>query len=186
MDGVRKGIGALRPYLIGAFLVLFLSCSSVTCCVVVEEENKLLALSYDEFDQTEQGWRQHAKLGCYHEIGVLIDRYLEKNKERLLDWQVLGVTWHAGQMYAFNNEYNVAIIRFEQSINQDESENSPLLWNDYVYASIAFLNNDLPNLKLYRNKIANGPIINGRKPNLDVVDNLIQYFGQPYSEAYRF
>lgn len=88
-------------------------------------------------------------------------------------------------MYAFNNEYEIAKLRFKQSINPKEPENMPILWNAYVYATIAFLNNDMHKLKLYRGKIANGPIFNGKKTNLDVVDNLIQYFGQPYLVAYR-
>ncbi|HZW61790.1 MAG TPA: hypothetical protein VFF04_06215 [Candidatus Babeliales bacterium] len=66
----------------------------------------------------------------------------------------------------------------------NNTQNTPILWNDYVYATMAFLNNDMPKLKLYRDKIANGPIFNGKKLNLDVVDNLIQHFGQPYSVAY--
>ncbi len=95
------------------------------------------------------------------------------------------MTWHAGQLYAFNHEYEPAKIRFKQSINFNEPPNSPILWNDYVYATIAFLNNDLPKLKFHRNIIANGAISNsGNKQNLDVVDKLINNFGQPYSIAY--
>ncbi|HAT9215901.1 TPA: hypothetical protein JBC15_13270 [Legionella pneumophila subsp. pneumophila] len=171
--------------LIGSFFISLPSVFSASCSVSPEQENRLLSMSYDNFDQAEDGWRRYAKLDCYHEIAILIDKYLEQNTNALLDWQVLGVTWHAGQLYAFNNEYELAKIRFEHSINQNEPENSPVLWNDYVYATIAFLNNDMFKLSLYRDKIADGPSVNGKKPNLDVVDNLIQYFGQPYSEAYR-
>lgn len=53
-----------------------------------------------------------------------------------------------------------------------------------MYATIAFLNNDVAELKFRRDKIAAGPILNGTKPNLTVVDNLILYIGQPYSMAY--
>ncbi|MBX3709642.1 MAG: hypothetical protein KIT56_01715 [Gammaproteobacteria bacterium] len=158
---------------------------SADCSVSLVEEKKFLSMSYDAFDQTENGWRQYAKLGCYHEMGVLIDKYVVLNKTRLANWQTIGVTWHAGQMYSFNNEYGIAKIRFEQSINPNEPENTPILWNDYVYATIAFLNNDMLKLKLHRDRIANGPVFNGKKSNLDVVDNLIRYFRQPYSTAYR-
>jgi len=81
-------------------------------------------MSYDEFDQSDNGWRKYAKLDCYHEMGELIDKYLEKNKIILADWQVIGITWHAGQMYAFNNEYETAKIRFDNSINPNEPENT--------------------------------------------------------------
>jgi hypothetical protein len=53
-----------------------------------------------------------------------------------------------------------------------------------MFKRIAFLNNDMPKLKLHRDKISNGPVFNGKKQNLDVVDNLIQYFGKSYSVAY--
>lgn len=169
------------------FIALALSFSpafSTTCYISSAETEKLLSMSYDEFDQADNGWRQYAKLGCYHEIGILIDKYLELKNSKLADWQITGITWHAGQMYAFNNEYEIAKIRFEHAINPHEPNDTPILWNDYVYATVAFLNDDLAKLKLYRNKIANGPTSNGKKTNLDVVDNLIQYFGQPYSVAY--
>ena len=154
------------------------------CNISPAEEEKLLSMSYDIFDQSENGWRQYAKNSCYYQTGNLIDTYLEKNKNLLQDWQIIGITWHAGQMYAFNNNYEIAKTRFEHSINPNEPENTPIRWNDYVNATIAFLNGDMTKLKFYRDKIANGPTFNGKKQNLDVVDNLIQYFGQPYSVAY--
>ncbi len=60
----------------------------------------------------------------------------------------------------------------------------PVIWNDYVYATITFLNNNMTELKFRRDKIDAGSILNGTKPNLNVVDNLILYFDQPYSVAY--
>ncbi|MGT3155993.1 hypothetical protein ACVSNX_11380, partial [Legionella pneumophila] len=86
--------------------------------------------------------------------------------------------------YAFGNQYRIAKNRFIHSINPNEPDNIPILWNDYVYATIAFLNNDMAKLKFHRDKIAAGPLLNGIKPNLNVVDNLILYFGKPYSIAY--
>ncbi|HAT6917034.1 TPA: hypothetical protein JAN58_08730 [Legionella pneumophila] len=157
---------------------------SADCNITYIEEDKLLAMDYDSFDQHEAGWRKYAKLGCYYEIGVLIDKYLDKNRNSLLDWQTIGITWHAGQMYAFGNQYRIAKNRFIHSINPNEPDNIPILWNDYVYATIAFLNNDMAKLKFDRDKIAAGPLLNGIKPNLNVVDNLILYFGKPYSIAY--
>jgi hypothetical protein len=118
-------------------------------------------------------------------MAILIDQYLERNKETLEEWQMIGLVWHAGQMYAFNNEYELAKIRFLQAINPHEPPDTAILWNDYVYATLAFLENDLAKLKLYRDKIAHGPSFNAKKLNLEVVDRLIRHFGQPYSIAYR-
>lgn len=157
---------------------------SMNCIIPSVEEEKLLSMSYDDFDQSKTGWRQYVKENCYYQTGVLIDKYLDKNKNRLQDWQLIGVTWHAGQMYAFSNDYEIAKARFKQSINPNEPENTPVLWNDYVDATIAFLDNDMPQLTLHRNHIANGTNTVMNKQNLEVVDSLVQHFGQPYSVAY--
>lgn len=170
---------------LGLLLTLLSPVFSANYCIIPEEEHRILSMPYDEFDQKKDGWRHYATVGCYHEIGALIDKYLEKNEKTLSDWQLRIITWHAGQLYASNNEYELAQIRFEHSVNKNEPKNLPILWNDYVYATIAFLNNDRPKLIMHRNKIANGPSLNGKKSNLDVVDSLIRYLGEPYSKAYR-
>ena len=46
------------------------------------------------------------------------------------------------------------------------------------------LNKDLVKLRLHRELIANGPVLNGSKANLDVVDGLIKCFDQSYAVAY--
>ncbi|WP_238583596.1 hypothetical protein [Legionella spiritensis] len=92
-------------------------------------------------------------------MGALIDKYLDKNRNILSNWQMIGVTWHAGQMYTFDNRYEMAKSRFIHCINPNEPENAPILWNDYVYATLAFLNNDMAKLKFHRDKIADGPIL---------------------------
>src|SRR3990167_118953 len=169
--------------LMAVFFILSPSAFSANCNITHAEEKSLLSMSYENFDQAENGWRQYAKLKCYHEMGILIDKYLNQNHNKLTDWQIIVVTWHAGQMYAFNHEYEIAKIRFEHSMNVNEIANLPILWNNYVLATIAFLSNDMPKLKLYRDKITNGTIHKSEKQYLDVVDNLIKSFRQPYSEA---
>lgn len=166
-------------------ITLIQAACATNCTMTPREEKVLLAMTYNDFDQTENGWRRYAKLACYHESGLLIDKYIKESKTQLQDWQLIGVIWHAGQMYAFNNEYNTAKIRFLHSINPNEPQNTPILWNDYVYATLAFLNNDITKLTFYRNKIANGPIFRGKKVNLNVVENFIKYFRKPYSMAYQ-
>ena len=125
--------------LIASLFILLSPVFSATCDIPPIKKDKLLSMSYDEFDQTDNGWRQYVKLGCYHEMATLLDQYLNQKNTTLADWQIISITWHAGQMYAFNNEYEIAKIRFGQSINPHEPEDTPILWNDYVYATIAFL-----------------------------------------------
>lgn len=174
----------ILPIFILLAIMTTTSHSYTICAISKYEEERLLAMNYTQFDQSHDGWRVYAKNGCYHEMGHLIDKYYGRHINSLQDWQITSVIWHAGQMYAFNNEYDTARSRFIQSVSQNEPANTLILWNDYVRATVAFIDNDLTALKYYREKIANGPVFNGKKANLDVVDNLILFFGQPYSVAY--
>lgn len=153
-------------------------------CSIAQEEDNLLSLSYNDFDQAKEGWRKYAKLACYNEVAVLIDKYLECHWSMLTSLEHRALTWHAGQMYAFNNEYEIAKLRFTYSLDPNESADSLIRWNDYVNATIAFLDNDLNKLQWYRDRIADGSMVNGTIPNLDVVEGLIIHFGQPYYESY--
>jgi hypothetical protein len=94
------------------------------------------------------------------------------------------LTWHAGQIYGFDEKYAKARERFVGSLNPKEPSDSMVLWNDYAFASIAFLDRDLETLQAHRNRIARGPDFNGKKANLAVVDHLIQFFDKPYGFAY--
>jgi hypothetical protein len=87
-------------------------------------------------------------------------------------------------MYAFENDYPLAKERFQHSFDPEEPSNTPVLWNDYVSATLAFLNKDIEKLRHHRDRIANGPEWNGSKGNLDVVDGLIKCFDKPYAVAY--
>ena len=113
----------------------------------------------------------------------MIEDYLA-GREGLEQWQRRNLCFHAGQLYAFGNEYSTAKTWLERSRNVNESEGSPIRWNAYVAATIAFLDRDLELLKKKRDKIAAGPELNGKIPNLGVVDSLIANFERPYSEAY--
>jgi hypothetical protein len=141
-------------------------------------------LAYDDFDQSPgHGWRALADNGKYVSAGALIDTYLEHRKA-LEDWQRLNLQFHAGQMYAFAGENETALLRFKASINLGETEESPIRWNAYVRATIAFLEEDYDQLLQQRATISAGPRIQGKVPNLDVVDRLIRNFHQPYASAY--
>lgn len=154
------------------------------CALTPAEDQAFSVMSFNDFDQTPIGWRRIAKMGCYHQAALLIDKYIAQHRAALQDWQLLDVTWHAGQMYAFNNEYDVAKDRFKAAINPSEPKNTTILWNAYVNASIAFLDRNMAQLQYYRAEIDAGPLYNGKKANLDVVDQLILNFDKPYSVAY--
>jgi hypothetical protein len=144
-----------------------------------------LQLSYQDFDQRPgEGWRKIADKGEYLEGAKLIDLY-EKEKKGLKEWQKVNLRFHAGQLYAFANQKDQALARFKKALYAKEPANSPIRWNAYVLATIAFLERDRKKLTKLREEIAKGPKLQGAVPNLDVVDRLIKYFDKPYSAAYR-
>lgn len=162
---------------------LFLPVIGSTCNISKFEEETLLSMLFEEFDQSENGWRKYSEPGCYSSLAKLLDTYMNKNAKILEDWQKIILTWHAGQLYAFNNDYELAKIRFEGAVNPEEADDAPTLWNAYVYATIAFLNDDMTKIIYYHDKIASGPMCDGDQNNLVIVDNLIRNLGQPYSIA---
>lgn len=149
------------------------------------EPPKELGFSYEDFDQRPGGgWRKIAGEGEYQEAAKLIDRY-EKDKKGLEEWQRVNLRFHAGQLYAFADQKDQALARFKTALFAKEPADSPIRWNAYVWATIAFLERDRKKLAKLREEIAKGPKLKGVVPNLDVVDRLIEYFDEPYSVAYR-
>ena len=171
------------------FSVLFfvgtsaLADASNPCCISQQEREHLLALPYTEFDQDQHGgWRKLGQdFACYDLAAQLLERYREENSKKLKPGQIGILSWHAGQLYGFDGQFDKARTRFVASYNLEEPKDVDLLWNDYVIASIAFLDHDLETLKAHRNRIARAP---GYKPNLSFVDNLLKYFDSPYGVAY--
>lgn len=148
------------------------------------EPFKELELTYEVFDQRPGGgWRKFAEEGKLLEAARLIDRY-EREKKDLEEWQGVNLRFHAGQLYAFANQNDQALARFKTALRTKERAGSPISWNAYVRATIAFLERDRKKLTELREEIARGPKRQGVVPNLDVVDRLIEHFDKPYSVAY--
>ncbi len=95
----------------------------------------------------------------------------------------MNLRFHAGQLYAFANCKDQALARFKTALFAQEPD-SPIRWNAYVLATIAFLERDRKKLSELREEIAKGPKLEGVVPNLDVVDRLIEHFDEPYAVAY--
>ena len=166
-------------------LILLVTIPCVTSGQVSNGSHDELQLNYQNFDQRpDRGWRNVADQGKYLEAAKLIDRY-EEEKEDLEEWQRVNLRFHAGQMYAFADREEQAITRFKKSLLTKELDDSPIRWNAYVKATIAFLEKDREKLTELRAQIAKGPTFKGVVPNLDVVDRLIKNFDGSYSIAYR-
>jgi hypothetical protein len=154
-------------------------------------QNNILNLDYQSFDQSPNaGWRRLAQEGRFAESANLIDRYLKKHKD-LDPSETVNLHFHAGQMYAFADDYEAALEHLKKARYAQEFEGIPEdvkafldAWNSYVEATIAFLQRDKMKILRCRERIANGPKIDGKIPNLDIIDSLINHFDLPYSKAY--
>lgn len=161
----------------------------VNCETALEKQQSSLTLEFNDFDQTpNQGWRLLSAIQCYSEAAELIVSYLE-TKTTLEDQDREMLSFHAGQMFAFDNNELSAIAFFQQSFSAmknlpPEYQIYPDSWNAYVNATIAFLEQDRTALEAYRTTVAKGPKLDGKIMNLDVVNRLLANFGKSYREAY--
>lgn len=142
-----------------------------------------MALSYEEFDQTEgRGFRVLAAQACYQQGADLIQDYIQHNQAKQPS-----LRWHIAQLRASAGQYEAAVVYARRVLveHEDFSDN-PLRWNDYVLATIAFLEHDMDRLIHHRDAVAEGVAeAEGNEVNLRLLDALIQNFDQGYAEATR-
>jgi hypothetical protein len=155
---------------------------------------KMLALDEREFDQDfTGGWRTLEREECWLIAADLIRDYrIAKSPNSKI------LFWHEGQMRAFAGQTEPAILLFETTREPVISDSFG--WNLYVDATIAFLNKDKPALLKARAALAKIPKpqnidlsfkdAQGRvvqftwPPNLQVLDDFLKCFDQPYKVAY--
>lgn len=163
---------------------LFCACAAAApdCQALFDEHLKTdLDLSYQAFDQTEDGgFRLLAQAGCNREAADLIEVYVARHgaTERSL-------RWHIAQLRATGGEYKRALVAARSVLDKDEDlETNPLRWNDYVLATIAFLEHDKAALIRHRDEVAEGADeFWGNALNLKLLDSLIRNFDRDYAYA---
>lgn len=157
----------------------------------------MMALSLEDFDQTDQGWRSLDEEGCEHQAADAIRRYREINAGDV-GANTGSLLWHEGQLRAAGGETDEAIRLMLRSREQDSEVTRP-----YTDATIAFLRRDRAALIAARGQLVSLPVPEAfaraaaryaetypdhpplRWPlNLDIVDGLIACFDRPYREAY--
>jgi hypothetical protein len=140
-----------------------------------------LNLTYEEFDQTQNsGMRILGNAGCHKETADLIEAYIQKNQAR-----ENSLRWHVAQQRAMADDYPLSIISAKQALLAEENfAVRPLRWNDYVLATIAFMEGNKEALVAHRNEVAKGAdAYFGNRLNLKLLDVLIANFGKSYSYA---
>ena len=161
-------------------------CLASGCEFSPAELDKVLALDYAAFDQTEnQGARLYAAKGCHLQAAQLTDVWQLHHQSTLESWQARVLHFHAGQLYAqaSKDSYGIAVARFQKSSDPREPPSSPFGWNAYVAATIAFLQGDLEAAKTQL-LLLRAKKNEANDKNIAVVEALIKCFGRPYLEAY--
>lgn len=166
--------------------------SIISSCELSDEDlARILELSFEDFDQNpDDGWRPYYDSGCYGQAAALLTKYISRYPDRISRHYML--PFHAGQMFALNNEYEKAESWMKKGYSPNESKT--IDWNAFVDANIAFVRKDRTKLLQMRERIARQPAMTkamgapewavGRKMNLDVVDGFIRCFDEPYTAAY--
>lgn len=130
----------------------------------------MLDLDPFEFDQTGKGWRS---LKEPTQQILVIKEYLDKN-QNTDDNMIQSIHFHLGQALAMRNldenDILYAIHHMKQSLSESDSE-----WNDYVNATIAFLQKDKEELEKYVGK---------QNYNDGVIYRLYENFDKEYKDAY--
>ena len=142
-----------------------------------------LNLSYEAFDQTmDSGMRILSAKGCHSETADLIEAYIDHNGATQSS-----LRWHIAQHRATAGEYEAAIKSARSVLKEDEDlEQNPFRWNDYVLATIAFLEGDKESLLRHRDELAEGAELHhGNAINLKLLERLVNNFGKSYAEATR-
>ena len=180
----HSGTGALVQTVIfvGALLAGSLAAAEEDCRDLYREHlARDLSLPYQRFDQTEgQGFRVLAEKGCAKEAADLIEAYIKATGAGQSS-----LRWHVAQLRATAGN-SAEAIRYARTVLSEKEDfaEKPLRWNDYVLATIAFLQHDREALVRHRDEVARGKAeYFGNELNLKLLDSLIKYFDRDYAYA---
>lgn len=157
--------------------------TEVDCAVLYRNATQTeLDLPTDVFDQTEgRGFRVLAAAGCMREAGDLIEAWSARRKD-----VPYHVHWHLAQMRAEQDDRPAAVAAAKISLRPDEAADAAFKWNDYVQATIAFLQRDRAGFDRHRAAVATAVERHtGNRINLALLDKLGQHFDSSYMQAQR-
>lgn len=155
---------------------------TVDCKALYQQHLKTdLQLPYQQFDQTEhQGFRLLAEQQCDQQAADLIEAYIAKNQAKQSS-----LRWHIAQLRASSGDYANAIRYANTVLNEQEDfSKNPLRWNDYVKATIAFLERDRKALQVHRDRVVAAAAEHfGNELNGKLLDALLRHFDRDYRYA---
>lgn len=189
----------MRNYFTVIFLAAFFELISLSasadgeaCGLSKAVTDRLLQLDFVAFDQSGEGWRAYAKSGCHRAVGELLERYLAESSPPKKHLNLLH--FHAGQMFAHAGNGERALIHFRQSFQMPRNSRIAS-WNDYVWATIGFLERDRSTVETMRNELRKQPPLSraempglppeweGKRPNLDRVEGFLRCWDKSYTET---
>jgi hypothetical protein len=141
-----------------------------------------MQLSVAQFDEDEaKGWRALQNHGCFAQAAELIEYFAleyDSNYRRL--------KWHLAQMQAFAGNTTEAVAAARLSVSPVQEQMHPDFdWNDYVLASIAFLQKDRAAFDVHRSSLkgnaSKSPL---NAANVAAIERLALCFEKPYAVAY--
>ncbi|MCX9158587.1 hypothetical protein OPU71_20940 [Niveibacterium sp. 24ML] len=140
-----------------------------------------MKLSYELFDQTDQsGFRVLAAQGCNSEAADLISEYIKATGSTRSS-----LRWHIAQLRATAGDYPTAIEFAKLSLSpaEDFSLNA-LRWNDYVLATIGYLERDKNGLLAHRANVEAARTLHfGNELNLKLLNALVEHYDRDYKYA---
>lgn len=152
---------SLRPILICCFVFAGITATMAQgtkgprCAIGNVEQRKLLALSFEDFDQrTDSGWRPYLDAGCTQAAAELVEAYIDRYPGRAAAHPVLH--FHAGQVRAFLGETASAVAHMRRAVaaNDAAERGHGADWSHYVAATIAFLEKDKAALEAARDSLS--------------------------------
>jgi hypothetical protein len=138
-----------------------------------------LTLSYTEFDQTMNAGFRVLAPDCPGEAADLIEAYIAKNAT-----VENSLVWHIAQLRATAGETEAALVAARRSIiTPEKAAATKLRWNDYVLATIAFLEQDRAAFDSHRDAVAAGIDEHaGNGMNLALLDRMGAKFHASYDD----
>ncbi|WP_115717314.1 hypothetical protein [Gallaecimonas mangrovi] len=189
MKKFALALGVMTLATLTSLLSLPVMASSAACQVNTKKE---LSLDEKHFDQSLQaGWRVLARQPkCREAAADLIEAYRKAHHSKSIT-----LAWHEAQMRAMVGQNDKAVALFKQA---KHPKADPFGWNLYVDATVAFLQNNKPQLLKDRKEMMALPRPKGYLPAgkvakdsdlkwplyIDKVDAFVSCFGSSYQHAY--
>jgi len=149
------------------------------------QEQDLMKMSFDDFDQGPHGWRKLQNQGEFIKAADSIRDYLALHGELVSPYEKNILFFHRGQMLAIAGpEYrSQAVESFKHSIGDLEDE----CWNAYVSATVGFLEDNTQAIEQAIQVIESSSLTEKRAGNIGIVKNFKKALEQGernYTEVY--